>query len=937
MNLRYFLLLGVAGGLCLLLATFVFPLLTPSQATAALLPTDIEADPTFGTISVAYPPLTVTEGSALVAPLTSGSILFVGGSLFESTGSPTQLARLNPDGTLDLTYGDNGAFELPVVGQAFPRVLVSDGQGRWMLGGVLSEASIGSLYFFARFLSDGTLDNSFGNNGLLTADTIGDNSLRDMAVQADGKIVAVTVENLSNNRGTRMVRILPNGTIDSTFADNGYLILNEDYLTSLEIDANGNLLLGGVCEQGCNYEYQYTVARFLPSGQLDSTFGINGWAQAAFDLQGYDALLTIAPSGKVIVAGALGTSPSQLTAVGVARFTATGGVDSTFDGDGRWQYTPATFMLGLLQVAVDQQARLVLANRADDTFIRLTDSGAFDPSFGVNGVATDAFTRFVGRQVVLGNNGAIYLAGQYSLIPAVKKIGSDGTPDVDFGNQAAAGIAPYETGTAVVRDHAGRWLATGSFGGEPFAIRLAADGNPDRTFGDDGIAYTPRPTKPPFYEHLLEAIIEDDAQRIVVGGAFGVHSYLTRLLPNGQPDTTFGNGGVLTDTFPLDDKIGAIVQGPNNTYVVAGSSYNFDTNERYYFIARFTNEGELDNSFGDEGVTFLSLCPLSDSDEFPPRLVQQSEGKWYLLAECDRGTPSVLVARFLENGQLDTTFGVNGEATLGTMYFARDLQELPGGTLVVAGQSSQAGTRYATVIRLTSNGTFDTTFGVGGIARTIIPASNSELGVTGVLPQNNGALLVTGYASGLGLNTTKAYVVRFLENGTIDSTFGSNGYRAVNFDFQSKIWDAVYTGANELVVTGSLYMTGLGPTEMMMVGRYRMTGDLEPTATPTITPTPSNTPLATPTFTASPTSPATVTPTPTEVPPTATATPTGVPLSPTATATELPPTVTMTMTPSPTTTGTTTSLTPTVTPSATATNLPQSGNTLFLPLVRRAD
>jgi uncharacterized delta-60 repeat protein len=187
-----------------------------------------------------------------------------------------------------------------------------------------------SQFAVARFNADGTLDNSFGGDGMVTH-RVGNTSNWGwaVAVQDDGKVVvggtAVVIGYWAEGQ-TALLRFDIDGTLDETFGDGGEVIgpgnTDHEYhrFYALEIDGQGRIL-GGGDDDGA------FVARYNGDGSLDTSFGTSGFARHPEPF-GDVRDIAIDSGGNIVAAG-------QNEGFAVMRFTPTGQVDSTFGIAGR--------------------------------------------------------------------------------------------------------------------------------------------------------------------------------------------------------------------------------------------------------------------------------------------------------------------------------------------------------------------------------------------------------------------------------------------------------------------------------------------------------------------------------------------------------------------------------------------------------------------------
>jgi uncharacterized delta-60 repeat protein len=248
------------------------------------------------------------------------------------------IARFNSDGTLDNSFGSNGIVIQPIGSSddnGYSLAIQSD--GKILLGGSCYN---GSNYNFciARFNSNGTLDTSFGIKGKVILPIGSDSDFGDsLAIQPDGKILlGGSCLNVSNSDFC-IARFNSNGTIDTTFGSSGKVIQpigsGNDRGFSLVIQPNGKILLGGFCDNGFNYDF--CIARFNSNGTIDTTFGSSGKViQPIGSNDDYGYSLAIQPDGKILLGGYCFINTSNYNFC-IARFNFDGTLDTSFGSSGK--------------------------------------------------------------------------------------------------------------------------------------------------------------------------------------------------------------------------------------------------------------------------------------------------------------------------------------------------------------------------------------------------------------------------------------------------------------------------------------------------------------------------------------------------------------------------------------------------------------------------
>jgi uncharacterized delta-60 repeat protein len=329
--------------------------------------------------------------------------------------------------------------------------------------------------------------------------------------------------------------------------------------------------------------------------------------------------MATAPDGKVVVAG-IGSSGGTLVGA-VGRYLLDGTLDPSFGSGG--SVLSSTF--APRAVAVQPDGKVVAAgggrSGADTTFqfVRYLVNGSPDPSFGggtgvVNVLVDTPDNKQRAEAVAVAPDGKIVAAGLTQDGAGFVRLNTNGTPDTTFGGDGSVDVAVADavngaTDVAVGPD--GSVVAavpTGAGLGNGFTvIRLDKLGNPDTSFGPGGVLHIPAAGSD---GAVAEAVAVQPDGKIVVGGAAELNSGpdqfdIARFNSNGTPDSSFfGGNQELTPIAPngLNADGAALVLQPNGRIVLVGQAH-LDANRQTIALARYNgSDGGLDSSFGSGGI-----------------------------------------------------------------------------------------------------------------------------------------------------------------------------------------------------------------------------------------------------------------------------------------------------------------------------------------------
>ena len=221
--------------------------------------------------------------------------------------------------------------------------------------------------------------------------------------------------------------------------------------------------------------------------------------------------------------------------------------------------------------------------------------------------------------------------------------------------------------------------------------------------------------------------------------------------------------------------------------------------------------GTLDVTYGNNGQVFM---PSSTQNRLYDSAIQ-SDGKIIVVGDSDGNNEgsSFLISRYMPNGNIDTSFGSNGnvEILVGQRCHANSIELQNDGKIVVSGSTLtlQGNTLYTDimVIRLNTNGNLDPTFDEDGI--NTINLNNSQT-INAAIIQESGKIILAGRFSNLSNPNFDTFgLVRFNEDGSTDTTFGVNGFVHTQGFNRGEILDLKNTEAGDIIAIGNIPITNL--------------------------------------------------------------------------------------------------------------------------------
>ena len=230
------------------------------------------------------------------------------------------LVRYNSDGSLDSTFGTGGKVSTPFPDDfAFLDALALQRDGKIVAAG----STFSDKFALARYDRDGTLDASFGSGGLVTTAFSSQDHATAVAVQSDGKIVVGGLAAGATYQDFALLRYNSDGTLDSSFGTGGTVLSDFgaiDNANALAIQPDGKIIAAGFTNGVSTIAADFALARYNPTGSLDSSFGSAGFVTTDFpvDSPASDVVnaLVLQPDGRIIAAGF--SFPQHFSATGPA-------------------------------------------------------------------------------------------------------------------------------------------------------------------------------------------------------------------------------------------------------------------------------------------------------------------------------------------------------------------------------------------------------------------------------------------------------------------------------------------------------------------------------------------------------------------------------------------------------------------------------------------
>lgn len=399
-------------------------------------------DPTFGNVGKTMVHVNAGEYVKDIKLQSDGKIILFGST--SSDNGTTQrfcVSRLNSNGSIDNTFGTAGITETFLgtnIDKGKRVVILPDGK---IIACGTSDANGYEEFAAVKYNTDGTLDNSFGNNGIVLTSASGESDCKSIVVQPDGKFILAGAGNASSMAGNfALVRYNANGSLDNSFGVNGRVLtaISNDYfdgINDVTIQADGKIIAVGrylTPATPPTFKTSMAIIRYNTDGSIDNSFGVNGVVTPTLSHYSYPSSVKVQPDGKIVVFGAA----DSLTTI--IRLNPNGTFDNNFGINGVSSnklivstgfasfYLPGEIELlangKILTVGTELSSTL---NNANSILALFNSDGTLSTNFGVNGIIQTGCIRNVNDSYVpleMQTDNKIVTGGSTGNFPSICKM-----------------------------------------------------------------------------------------------------------------------------------------------------------------------------------------------------------------------------------------------------------------------------------------------------------------------------------------------------------------------------------------------------------------------------------------------------------------------------------------------------------------------------------
>jgi len=426
-------------------------------------------------------------------------------------------------------------------------------------------------------LSAGDLDLSFGTNGVATCGRAGGiGSLAAIALAPDGKIVAGgLLDDAKLVPDFALCRYLSDGSLDTSFGAGGWVTTgfgnsSDDWLNAVAVLPDGRVLAGGEsCRSLCSgSDGDFALVRYTPAGAVDTTFGSKAKGLVVTDIssRSFDWVraMVVQADGKIVLAGNTVPRNTSFNDLALVRYNANGSLDTSFDGDGKLTVRfanklqnesqnvaaavyPATAPGGLAGKLLVVAA--IAYPSSDVILTRFNADGSRDTSFGGGTGSVHVGNRWSKPHVAIQPDGKIVLSAQFNDLSSspstpwamLARLDTAGNLDAGFGTGGVTGtiLTPNAEPKSLALQPDGKILVSANehvaLGVDyPLVLRYDASGLLDPTFGTNGKATQTATTL--YRDRAIDLALQPDGRILLAGTKSGNPGRLDFVLLRLQGD-----------------------------------------------------------------------------------------------------------------------------------------------------------------------------------------------------------------------------------------------------------------------------------------------------------------------------------------------------------------------------------------------------------------
>ena len=586
------------------------------------------------------------------------------------------------------------------------------------------------------------LNPTFGKEGITTLDLGGENEVGNViGIQSSGKAIIGGIQEVNDDDIDKyyLRRLNLDGTIDKSFGMNGEVSgLELEQLDNLEILPDDKIVLSGTHDRhitGKGFLSYSGVLKFDKNGFLDSVFGNNG-----LDTFCYKPEPTVFTSNKegVMVAG-IGYRDN----IELIKYDVNGNREINFGDNGKVIIPIELDLYGsITSIKMDSEDRIIIGGTKDSGFccgfenfllLRLEQNGQFDGNFGDDGI-------------VELNIGGFGVDNGLKDIIITKDDGIYATAYIDDDD--------YLVGL----------------------VKFDVNGELDSSFGSNGMAFVSVSSGDAEFTSLIETI----DKKILIAGRINQDGFIIKFLPDGTLDKSYYERGYKFTSFGKNsyERLEKMVYNSitKNFLVIGTTTVDIDAQtmdirnvqDTDISLLNLNIDGTINNDFGYQGQKTFSL--VTTYAEEINHVIVQPDGKILIAVRATLSTNQTYLIRILPNGQIDKSFGNHGKILFTTSASNDAVFLLQSDEKIIFLDPKG-------IYRLTTDGALDSDFGDNG--KIIITNGNNQVNGSTIHLRKDGKIIFAGETR---INfKDKLFFARLNQDGSLDSSFGENGIKILEF------------------------------------------------------------------------------------------------------------------------------------------------------------
>ena len=354
----------------------------------------------------------------------------------------------------------------------------------------------------------------------------------------------------------------------------------------------------------------------------------------------------------------------------------------------------------------------------------------------------------------------------------------------------------------------------------PFTL-FSQDGNPDVSFGGTGTVQTDISDGRIDFALAIDQM--QNGKLLLAGSVETADSdfipVLVQYNTNGNLSSSFGNNGIVSRDFGNGFDSYSYVGAQSDGKIITGGSIG-TSGDRVVILNRYLENGDIDTSFGNNG----DLIPFNSTIE-SSAFAMLNDDSFLIANPVNDGNSTIIqLKKYLADGTLDVSFGVNGTALIenggqsNAVYF---IKLMTNGNIVLAGVIQSGGTYKKSLVRLLPDGSKDASFGTNGIA-LITEFTNFTIQSIALFDDGQIAVLQNFYSSDPDIAHTR--VTRYTASGIFDSSFGTGGQGFIDPNIENLVARSLLIQPNQRLLLYGEYTDFFEGGGNTFIKRYHTNG-----------------------------------------------------------------------------------------------------------------